>query len=282
MPTKIQLSGITSLALHRLPEWLVYFAFAVGVLFVWSCELQGQIDGFTTPFKSIELSSDESGAIAEMNVEEGDSIREGEVIAKLDSRVQQIQLQIAQQMAENKSQVMANQQMLSKREAISARLKELRDKGHASESEIIRSEMELSIANAKYLASLEEQEIRKIEQKRAAIQLERRNIVSPMNGVVSKLHRKNGEFLSPLHPEVVTIIQIDRLLATFPVPSQDVKNFQVGQEFNLKLENENFIAAKIYGIGVETDAQSGTVEVKFVIDNEDLKLRSGEICTFTY
>ncbi|MEM9943405.1 MAG: efflux RND transporter periplasmic adaptor subunit [Planctomycetota bacterium] len=282
MPTKIQLSGITSLALHRLPEWLVYFAFAVGILFVWSCESQGQIDGFTTPFKSIELSSDESGAIAEMNVEEGDSIREGEVIAKLDSRVQQIQLQIAQQMAENKSQVMANQQMLSKREAISARLKELRDKGHASESEIIRSEMELSIANAKYLASLEEQEIRKIEQKRAAIQLERRNIVSPMNGVVSKLHRKNGEFLSPLHPEVVTIIQIDRLLATFPVPSQDVKNFQVGQEFNLKLENENSIAAKIYGIGVETDAQSGTVEVKFVIDNEDLKLRSGEICTFTY
>ena len=240
---------------------------------------QGQIDGFIEPFRSIELSSDETGAIAGLAVEEGDSVTVDQVIARLDVRVQELQVEIAAQLAKTTSQLVAAEQNLKKREEISIRLKKLNRSGHASHSEIIRAEMELSIARAKMLAAQEEKTVREIERRRAEVQLARRTIHAPFDGVIAKIHRRQGEFLSPLHPEVATIIQIDRLLATFAVPSSKVETFKIGKTFNIELENGRLIPAKVHRIGVQTDAESGTIEVKLVIENDSFDLRSGEICT---
>ena len=258
--------------------FIVFVGFCIAVLML-TAVAEAQIDGFTGPFRSIELSSDETGAIAALEVEEGDEVRENQMIAKLDTRVQELQLEIATQQANTKSQITAAEQALNKRRSIANRLNQLKARGHASQSEIIRSEMELSIAEAKYLAAQEEQVVRSIEAKRAKVQLERRTIVSPFDGVVSKVHRREGEFLSPVSPEVVTIIQVDKLLATFAIPSSQVNEFKVGKEFNLEMEDGRTIVAEVYRIGVSTDAQSGTIEVKMVIDNQMRDIRSGEILT---
>ena len=53
-----------------------------------------QVDGFTEPFRTIELSSDEAGALAKLSVEEGQAVSAGEVIASLDTRVQELQLSL--------------------------------------------------------------------------------------------------------------------------------------------------------------------------------------------
>jgi RND family efflux transporter MFP subunit len=261
--------------LNRLICLIVGFSIAMLLL---TSVAQGQIDGFTEPFRKIELSSDESGSISELSIEEGDAVSKGDVIARLDGRVQELQLEIADHLAGTKSELVAASETLKKREAIASRLQQLKDRGHASESEIIRAEMELSIANAKYLAAKEEQVVREIEKRRAEVQLQRRTITSPIDGVIATIHRREGEFLSPLHPEIVTVIQVNRLLATFPVPSPQVKNLKVGQEFELELENGDKVDAAIHRIGVETDAESGTVQVKLVIENDDMKVRSGEMC----
>ncbi len=256
----------------------LFVGFCIAILLL-TAIADGQIDGFIEPYRSIELSSDETGSIASLEVEEGDSVSTDQVIARLDVRVQELQLEIASHLAGTKSQLDAAERTLLKREAILQRLTELRTKGHASESEIIRADMELSIAQAKLLAAKEEQAVREIERRRAAVQLERRTIVSPFEGVVARIHRREGEFLSPLHPEVVTIIQVDRLLATFAIPSSQLEDFTVDKEFNLEMENGSLIKGNVYRIGVETDAQSGTVIVKLVINNDSRKLRSGEVCT---
>jgi len=214
-----------------------------------------------------------------LEVEEGDEVKADQVVAKLDTRVQELQLEIATQQANTKSQITAAEKALQKRRSIANRLNELKARGHASQSEIIRSDMELSIAEAKYLSAQEERAIRAIEARQAKVQLDRRTIVSPFSGVVSKVHRREGEFLSPVHPEVVTIIQVDKLLATFAIPSSQIKEFKVGKEFNLEMENGRTIVAEVYRVGVSTDAKSGTVEVKMVIDNQMQDIRSGEILT---
>lgn len=256
----------------------LFVGFCIAALLVTSVA-NGQIDGFIEPFRSIELSSDETGAIAGLEVEEGDTVATDQVVARLDVRVQELQLEIAAQLAKTTSQLEAAEQTLKKRQEIARRLEELKSRGHASNSEIIRAQMELSIAQAKVLAAQEEKAVREIECRRAEVQLARRTILSPFEGVIAKIHRREGEFLSPLHPEVATIIQIDRLLATFAVPSSQLETFEIGKEFNIELENGTLIKAKVHRIGVETDAQSGTVEVKLVIENDKQELRSGEICT---
>lgn len=256
----------------------IFVGFSIAILML-TAVAEGQIDGFIEPYRSIELSSDETGSIAVVDVEEGDIVQRNDTIARLDVRVQELQLEIATHLANTTSQIVAAEETLKKRKAIAARLEKLKSQGHASRSEIIRAEMELSIAQAKYLAAKEEQAVRAIERRRAEVQLARRTIRSPFDGVVAKIHRREGEFLSPLHPEVATIIQVDRLLATFAIPSSQVTMFSVGKEFNLELENGQLITAKVYRIGVETDAQSGTIEIKLVIENPMFQLRSGEICT---
>ena len=238
-----------------------------------------QVIGFTEAYKEIELSSDELGAISEMFVKEGGFVAANAPVAQLDSRVQKLQLEIATQLASTKSELIGAERVLAKRQSILNRLRILKSKGHVSDSEIIRAEMELSIAASKRLSAKEDLAVREIEMRRAAVQLERRSIVAPFGGVVSKIHRHPGEFLSPINPEVVTIIQIDRLLATFNVPSSRVSMFQVGATYQLELANGNIVDAVVEQVGVITDAQSGTVEVKLVIENANGDIRSGESIT---
>ena len=258
---------------------LLLFSVAAPTVFAQSESFD--IEGFTEPFRKIDLSSDETGAIATLDVREGDRVEADAVIATLDCRVQKIQLEIAKKLAESTSQRTGAAQALEKREVIARRLNQMRERGHASESELIRADMELSIAKSKYQTSMEEAAVREIEVRRAAVQLDRRTVKAPFSGLIAKIHSREGEFLSPLHPEVCTIVQVEKLLATFNIPSSDAEKFRTDDEFQLRLANGETVSATVYQIGVETDSQSGTVEIKLVIDNSDYRIRSGEIVSIS-
>lgn len=264
---------------QSLKQQIVFIVATCVAFFAFAAVSNGQIEGFTEPFRSIDLSSDESGAIFRLKVEEGDEVQANDVIAQLDDRVERIQLQIANKTAGASSQIDAARKALEKRRAIGSRLRNMRASGHASEAEMIRSDMELAIAESKYSAAQEEAMIRQIEKQRAEIQLSRRSIMAPMSGIISKVHRREGEYLSPLRPEVVTIIQVDRLYATFNIPASQSREFKAGKEFELKFENGDTVVATVHAVGVSTDAQSQTIEIKLVFDNPDREFRAGEICT---
>ena len=278
-PSSLALAAQWQIIMKKFTPLLVV---VLGLCFAQSAFAQSEdygIEGFIEPFRKIELSSDETGAIAEMFVEEGQLVKEGEVIAKLDSRVQEIQLEIATQVANATSQQRAAGNTYKKRRAIAQQLDQMKQQGHASQSEIIRSDLEMSIAEANYFNAVEELAVRKIEMRRAQIQLERRTIKAPFTGFIAKIANREGEFLSPLHPEVCTLIQVDRLFATFDVDSGQARDFNVGDSYDLRLSDGTTVQAEVHSVGVEINPQSGTVEVKFVINNEDYKIRSGESCT---
>lgn len=239
----------------------------------------GQIEGFTEPFRLIDLSSDETGAIAELNVEEGQLINENDIVCQLDNSVQTIQVEIAKHLAESSSQVKAAEESYKKRKAINDRIQQLLTNGHATDSELLRSEMELSISKARFLSAQEDAQVREIEYRRAILQLERRTIRAPFSGVVSKIHKRAGEFISPMHPEVISLIQVDRLIAKFNVPSSQARIFEPGKTFQLTMTNGEEVEATVYSVGVFTKAESGTVEIKLVIENSDGRLRAGEFAT---
>lgn len=238
---------------------------------------QCQIEGFTEPYRQIDLSTEEAGAIAVMPIEEGQFVAEDEVICELDKSLQEIQVELAKQRAESKGQVWTSEQSLQQRQTVNDRIRLLQQTGNATESELLRSQMELSIAKGKVLVAKEEAAIRDIEYRQALLQLERRRIRAPFAGIVSKVHRKQGEFVSTLQPEVITLIQVDKLLAKFNVPSSQVDQFQPGAEFELTLSNGDKVNATVYRVAVNTDAQSGTVEIKLLINNADNRIRAGEL-----
>lgn len=261
---------------QRLTLAAVTFALIALVL---ASSANAQLEGFTEPYRTIELSSDEAGAIAALNVEEGQFVENNELIAQLDTRLQELQVRISGQLASSTSQLDAAKHAYDQRAIIHQRVQRLRQSGSATQGELIRSQMELSIAHSKYLATKEEGTVRQIEHERAKVQLDRRSIRAPFAGVVSTIHRREGEFISPLHPEILTLVQIDQIIAKFNVPSSQAHQFDVGKEFNLELNDGSSVAARVHSVSIQTDAQSSTVEVKLVIANPNNKIRTGEICT---
>lgn len=261
---------------RNIAAWMLAIGIAICLMTVVS---NGQIEGFTEPYRRIDLATDESGPIAAMAVIEGQFVEANDVICELDKSLQEIQLELAKQRAESKGQIWTAQQSLQRREEIHKRIRRLQTTGNATESELLRSEMELAIAEGKVLIAEEEAAAREIEYREALLQLQRRTIRAPFAGVVSKIHRRRGEFVSTLQPEIITLMQIDKLLAKFNVPSSQAELFQPGAIFELTTATGESVSATVFRVAVFTDAQSGTVEIKLLIENDTLGIRSGEMLT---
>jgi RND family efflux transporter MFP subunit len=244
-------------------------------------EDDSSFEGFTEPIRKIDLASDEVGAIFELAVEEGQAVVKDQVIANLDARIQKVQLDIATQLAENRSQLAAIAEEFNKRNQIREKLLKLRAEGHASQSEVVRAEMELSIAKARLETTRAEIEVRELERQRAEVQLQRRTIVAPFAGIVTKILTREGEFLSPMNPDVVTLAQMDQLMVRFNIPTSKVSSFMIGQVHPIELANGKTVLATVQQIGVEINAESETVEIKFVIDNQKREFLSGERVTLS-
>jgi RND family efflux transporter MFP subunit len=252
----------------------------VCLLAILGCPQQvlAQINGFTQPVRQVDLASDETGAIAELLVEEGALVTKDQALARLDDRVQKLQVESARHLTDSDSALEAARLNLEKRQLISKRIRELMETGNATESEIIRSDLEFSIAHAKYMAAQEESVGRDIDLRRAELLLERRTIRAPFDGVVSVIHRREGEFLSPVRPELATLVDISQLLAVFNVPSIDLPSIQSREQLTVIMSDDTRVAGTLHNVGVQTDAESGTVQVKVLLNNGDRKLRSGEQC----
>ena len=251
----------------------------MAILLVAPATLQAfQISGFTRPFRQIELACDESGSIAELFVKEGDQVKRGQILARLDDRVQKLQVETASHLATANSSLEAARLSFEKRKLISSRIRELNDTGNATDSEMIRADMEYTIAQSRFMAAREEAVSRELDLKRARLMLERRTIRAPFDGVISAIHHREGEFLSPVRPELATLVDTSQLLAEFNIPSSELATIRTHQTFRITMSNEKTVTVTLYSIGVETDAESGTVRIRMLIPNESGELRAGEQC----
>lgn len=255
-------------------NWFLLFV----VMMWWPTATQAQINGFTMPFREIDLASDETGSIAEMLVEEGSPVDKGQVIARLDDAVQKLHVEQADHQFRSTSALQSAKRTLEKRELITARIQDLINNGSATESELIRAELEESIARENFSAAQENAVGYEINLRRAQLMLERRLIRAPFTGVISKIHQREGEFVSAMHPELVHLVQVNKLLAIFDLPSHQVNLLESDAPITVGFHDGTEAQGTLHSVGVQTRAESGTIEVKILLDNQNGNLRSGEQC----
>lgn len=210
---------------------------------------RADVPGYTEPYKTITVSAAESGVIKELPVEEGTSVKQGQVLARLDVVQLDAELEIAK--------IQADMQRIKVE-----RLDELARSQRAAKEELDRSRADLRIRDA---------EIRKIQ-----AGIETRTMRSPVNGVVTEIKRDLSEAVSLSSPHVLTVVQIDRLIVNLFLPPVRAAKLRLGGSAELLLaENPQRVPAIVEFISPVIDAASGTVRVKFVLDNTAGKLRSG-------
>jgi RND family efflux transporter MFP subunit len=259
----------------------------VGLFFLFSSIGAGQSvseqswEGFTEPYRTIRIAADEMGVIAELHVSEGDEVEAGHPLLRLNSDVQESVLAIAAQNMRATGRLQVALAEAQHRQQRCDRLKLLREEGHARAEELEKSILDLSVAQAQIKAAEEDVQARQLEYQRFKVQLERRSIRAPISGVISSIHKQPGEIVAANDPHVMTLVELHPLIVRFTTSSRFADKQVVGQSLSVRFaESSSLVNGTIEFIAPTTDAESGTVQIKVRLENQDGKLRSGERCSW--
>jgi multidrug efflux pump subunit AcrA (membrane-fusion protein) len=155
-----------------------------------------ELDGFIDPYIVVNVGTGVSGIIDSLEVDRGDIVKKGQVLAKLDSRVERATVKLIRERAQMKSATELASARLDFTTREQQRRKELYEKGIIPDYEMDEAETNLIIAQ-KELQEIEEQKwIAELELKQAEAAFARRVIQSPINGVVVERYLSPGELAS--------------------------------------------------------------------------------------
>jgi len=199
------------------------------------------------PEVEVKISSDVSGEITELTVAEGDSVRRGQVLARVYADIYNIQQQQAAavvsqqqyQVANTTAQLEGLRSAMVQAEAQYNRQKKLLEGKVISRQEFEVAENAYNTAKASYNAALRQIDAAKAavasanaNLQRASTDVSRTTIVAPMDGVVSLLNVKKGERVvgtaQMAGTEMMRVADMSRLEVRVDVTENDIPKVHLG------------------------------------------------------
>jgi RND family efflux transporter MFP subunit len=239
----------------------------------------GRVEGFTEPYREVELAVSESGVLAQIDVQEGSRVRAGQILAKLETEVLERTLEIASQRSEFVGALQGAQAECELSAKYLEQLQQLHSRGHATQRELDRAATDLKVAQARLAMAEEERSLQLLECRRIEAQIEHRLVRSPIDGVVSQVLRDAGESFLATDPRVATVVQLDRLRARFPLDPAAARTLATGQSVQLELADvSTLVTGTVESIAPVMDAESATVQVTVAIDNAEEAIPAGARC----
>lgn len=229
-------------------------------------------EGILEPWKTCKVSCSEQGLLDCVYVKLGDRVQPGQVLAQLDQRLNKIQLDIAtaQASASGRIQMARAEVELAERKIRS--IEQAREKKYSTQSELDRAEAELKISRSRLQAEEDEAHILSLQAKRIEILLQQRQIVSPLSGVVEKIFKAPGEYISPNSPEVVQIVDTSKLRARFFLQLVERQGLIPGASVRLKLSDRQITDGIVENIAPIAAGESGLIEVQVIIENPEMEV----------
>ena len=237
------------------------------------------LESFIEPYRKLDLAAAEPGRIAAIHVKRGAAVKAGDLLVELDANL----LQASRRVAEQRAQSTAKRDALSIEAARKTRrfeaLKSLRRGGVGTPEELSEAESEAKVADLRVREAEEELERARLAIEELDAQIEQRRIRAKIDGVVSEIHREEGEFVSVADPKLVTLVDLRRLRVTFFVDTTAALGMREGQAASIELlDSESRVTGVIEHVAPLTQADSGRVRVDVVFENEGRRIRSGVRC----
>lgn len=221
------------------------------------------LTGNLTAFRQADIAANASGKVVATYVERGASIKQGEILARLDAGSASL-MAVA---ASAQSDLAKNQMELAKREC--ARAQALFDKGTVTQAEYDR--MMSQCTNSQYAAAAAA-----ANQLVAAKTVGDSSIRAPFAGVIGERYANVGEFLQPMS-KVVSIYAMDplRLELTVPESSLAAVHVNTSVRFTVTAYGTESFTGTVKFISPNVRKQSRDVVVEALVNNPDGKLRPG-------
>jgi len=158
-------------------------------------------------------------------------------------------------------------------------VEDLVDGGHTNRFEVEQRTAAWDTALAEYRAAEDELKLNALEVLRIKAQIEDRIITSPIAGFVTEIHKQPGENVSQTEPQYATIVKVDQLKVRFYQDVETLSQLSKGGEITILLGRQRMPKpAKITYVSPIIDPDSGLGRIDVMIDNADLKIKSGVIC----
>jgi membrane fusion protein (multidrug efflux system) len=264
-----------------LRQWLLA-AFLVAI------PLQAFADGVTAdvstcllrPRRLVQLGSPVFGVLGGVFVDRTQAVKQGQVVAKLDTTVEQAQLLLDRFRATNTAQIEAgkvdmalNQRELERRMRLAGNMFSKANDIDEAAAKVEQDRIAIHKAEA-------DLEIAKREAERSEAQLNLKIIKSPMDGVVTDIKLSPGEFIYEQTP-IMTIAQVDPLMIDLVVPADRYPAVKVGMigEVHLSQPVEATFPARVDAIDPVIDAASDTFRIRLLLPNPDNAIPAGIRCS---
>ena len=197
----------------------------------------------------VDVRARRSGQVVSILKEEGDAVREGDVLAELDSddaRLQAKQMEVAYLDAQRNF----------------ARVKKIFESNLISEEQFETAKTQLDRASAQW--------------EQAKLNLSYTRLASPISGIVTVRSVEIGNVVSN-NQVVFSVADFDPLLARIRVPEKEIGRIAVGQaaRISVETEGEKTFGGRVKMISPVVDPESGTIKVTVEIPVGDSILRPG-------
>lgn len=214
------------------------------------------LPGETEAWLDVRVGADMGGRVEWIGPQEGDLVKQGELIAKID--------------------VSALKAALDKAEAALNLAEELYDRRlKLFERKIINQE-ELDKA-------LTERSLAKASFRQAQTEYERGFVKAPISGLVNHLFVDQGEFIDRGKP-LVDLVNVDKIKVNVNVPELDVRFLKTGQKAMIRVDAfpERETVGTIDFVAFKADPATKTFPVKVVMDNAGRDIRPGMIARVAF
>jgi RND family efflux transporter MFP subunit len=227
--------------------------------------------GSLRPVHEAQLGPKETGVITAIAVDEGDRVKKGQLLFKLDA--EQAQLAVAQaRAAQSAAQVQLDAAKLD-----FDRTQALRARGSIAEDSLDQARSRFDAARSAY------------EQAQAALGLAQRHannmvVQSPIDGIVTEKRMNVGETATMMPPSIVLVVQeIDQLELRARLPETALMHVREQSELTVTFPAVGETRkVRVQRIAPTIDARTRTIEIVAAVDNQDHRLKAGMLAEVTY
>jgi RND family efflux transporter MFP subunit len=237
-------------------------------------------DCLIEPFLVVQVGAPLEGVIASVSARRGARVAAGEEIARMESAVEEATLRMAEHNAASTTGVDLARARVDLLASEARRQRELANRAIVSAAQLEVAESELAQARVELARAEDDRRMAALDRDRAATQLERRTIRSPVDGIILRRLIGPGEYAHS-QSAIAQIAAIDPLHVEVFLPTRLYGRIAEGQSALVRPAEPvgGEYRAVIETIDQVFDAASDTFGVRLVLPNPGERLPGGVDCT---
>ena len=234
------------------------------------------------PAQTAEVAASASGVLAAVLVDRGTMVRRGQVLAVLESDVEQAALEAARARAGSYAEVHGLEAARDLAKTKLRRMHALSQLDYGGRLELETAAAEFEIADHKLQQAREALAVARRDEDLSRRQLEQRRILSPIDGIVADRMLNPGERVDGR--PILKLVSVDRLRVEVVVPASRFGEIRPGMRASVQPDGVSApeVGARVTQVDRFVDAASGTFRARLTLANGDGRMPAGVRCKVAF